>query len=225
MKTSLTYFSERSFTPDHAESFKYQNMSALQAFCVFRRRIFEEIFVVSQRLISRQYGRYTLNNSEGSIQLISTSIRKDNQGMQLFRRPYAQSRDGSGDFFQFLMANWVNPAARWQIMTLFIKQLTKGPHRKIGSTEGQFDSCCRKLGQSVSIFMLTNILSSCKPDRSRNGTNRSHGTNPICPLSFVKARVQPSGDQGAQKAYSKQRVSDNPSFEMVDFNCHKEILA
>ena len=75
------------------------------------------------------------------------------------------------------------------------------------------------------LALAPSSLRSGQPRRSQQGSHGANCGDPVSPFGRIETRVQASGDQGAGESQGKQWVPDNPRFEMIDCNCHKEILA
>jgi hypothetical protein len=79
-------------------------------------------------------------------------------------------------------------------------------------------SIYQKLGR---MFVLTFHNKNCNQQRGY----RANCLHPCCPIRFSKFAVKASHDECRASAEREQWVPDHPRFEMVDCNCHKEILA
>ena len=75
------------------------------------------------------------------------------------------------------------------------------------------------------LALTPSSLRSGQPCRSQQGSDSANCGDPVSPFGGIEARVHTSGDQGAGEPQRKQWVPNNPRFEMIDCNCHKEILA
>lgn len=75
------------------------------------------------------------------------------------------------------------------------------------------------------LALATSSLRSGQPCRSQQGPHSANCGDPVSPFGRIKASVQTRDEQGACKCQGKQWVPDHPRFEMIDCNCHKEILA
>lgn len=225
VKLFLIHFGESSLCTNDVKGLRYQCMREFQTLCALQGRLLKKSFIISKYVISGQGIRHSLNYSECRVQFVGATIWKYDQGMQFLRRPCANGSDRFTDFFQLLIADRLNPNKWRQAGRMLVEQLAKGADHRVGVAKRQLNPCSSKSGQLVGIFVPANIFPGRQPNSGSNSADRSDCLNPVRPFRLIEVSIQPRSDQSAGQADGEQRVSDNSCFEVVDCNCHKEILA
>lgn len=160
---------------------------------------------------SERIDNFALNNNYFYINSRwNIFCRKDAQSMQYLLKPFGSDGWTPLGFDQLELGNNAMEASR----RIICQNMSNVSERRAG---------CGSIRCILALRTLRLPTSYCKCTEDR--CNRADCLNPVSPFRFVESHVETRNNKCTASGKNSQRVSYDARLQMVDIDCHREILS